>query len=137
MGKTYEQINVGDKGSFEKTISETDVYMYAGVTGDLNPAHINHEAMKNTKFGGRIAHGMLTAGLVSAVLGMQLPGPGTIYLSQQLNFKAPVKIGDTVKAVAEVVEKLEKGRVRLKTSCYNQDGVEVLDGEALVIAPRE
>ena len=137
MGKTYSQINIGDKASFQKTISEADVYMFAGVTGDMNPAHINHEAMKDSKFGGRIVHGMLSAGLVSAVLGMQLPGPGTIYLSQQLNFKAPVKIGETVKAVVEVLEKLEKGRVRLKTNCYNQDGVEVLDGEALVIAPRE
>ncbi len=137
MGKTYSQINVGDTASFQKTISEADVYMYAGVTGDMNPAHINHEAMKDTKFGGRIVHGMLTAGLVSAVLGMQLPGPGTIYLSQQLSFKAPVKMGETIKAVVEVVEKLEKGRVRLRTTCCNQDGAEVLDGEALVIAPRE
>lgn len=137
MSKTFAQINIGDTASFEKTISEADVYMFAGITGDMNPAHINHEAMKNTKFGGRIAHGMLSAGLISAVLGMQLPGPGTIYLSQQLSFKAPVKMGDTVKAVVEVVEKLEKGRVRLRTNCYNQDGVEVLDGEALVIAPRE
>ncbi len=137
MGKTYSQINVGDKASFEKTMSESDVYLFAGITGDLNPAHINHEAMKDTKFGGRIVHGMLTAGLVSAVLGMQLPGPGTIYLSQQLSFKAPVKIGETIKAVAEVVEKLEKGRVRIKTTCYNQNGIEVLDGEALVIAPKE
>jgi len=137
MGKTYSQINVGDKASFEKTMSESDVYLFAGITGDLNPAHINNEAMKNTKFGGRIVHGMLTAGLVSAVLGMQLPGPGTIYLSQQLSFKAPVKIGETIKAVAEVVEKLEKGRVRIKTTCYNQNGIEVLDGEALVIAPKE
>ena len=136
MGKTYAEINVGDSASFQKTISEADVYMFAGVTGDMNPAHINHEAMKDTKFGGRIVHGMLTAGLVSAVLGMHLPGPGTIYLSQQLTFKAPVKIGETVKAVAEVVEKLEKGRVRIKTTCYNQDGTEVLDGEALVIAPK-
>lgn len=137
MGKTYEQINIGDKASMEKTVGESDVYLFAGITGDFNPAHINHEAAKDTKFGGRIAHGILTAGFVSAVLGMQLPGPGTIYLSQQLVFKGPVKIGDTVKAVVEVVEKLEKGRVRLKTTCYNQDGMQVLDGEALVIAPKE
>lgn len=137
MGKTYEQINIGDKASMEKTVGESDVYLFAGITGDFNPAHINHEATKDTKFGGRIAHGILTAGFVSAVLGMQLPGPGTIYLSQQLVFKGPVKIGDTVKAVAEVVEKLEKGRVKLKTTCYNQDGMQVLDGEALVIAPKE
>lgn len=136
MGKTYSQINVGDTASFEKTVSESDVYLFAGITGDMNPAHINEEAMKNSSFGGRIAHGILTAGFISAVLGMQLPGPGTIYLSQQLNFKAPVKIGDTVKAVAEVIEKLEKGRVRLKTTCQTQAGVVVLEGEALVIAPR-
>ena len=137
MGKTYSQIHVGDKASFEKTVSETDVYMYAGITGDLNPAHINEEAMKNSKFGGRIAHGMLTAGFISAVLGMQLPGPGTIYLSQQLSFKAPVRIGDTVKAEVVVVEKMEKGKVRLSTNCYLQDGTMVIEGEALALAPRD
>ncbi len=136
MGKTYDQINIGDMAFMEKTVGESDVYLFAGITGDFNPAHINHEATKDTKFGGRIAHGILSAGFVSAVLGMQLPGPGTIYLSQQLVFKGPVKIGDTIKAVAEVVEKLEKGRIRLKTTCFNQDGMQVLDGEALVIAPR-
>lgn len=134
--KTYDQINVGDKAEFEKTVTETDVYLFAGITGDLNPAHINERVSKDTMFGGRIAHGMLSAGFISAVLGMHLPGPGTIYLSQNLKFKAPVKIGDTVRAEATVVEKLEKGRVRLETKCYNQDGDVVVDGEALVLAPR-
>lgn len=136
MSKSYEQIQVGDQGSFEKTISETDIYLFAGITGDLNPAHINQRVAENSMFKGRIAHGMLSAGLISAVLGMELPGPGTIYLSQNLKFMAPVYIGDTVKAVAEVIEKLEKGRIKLKTTCYNQDGKIVLDGEAVVIAPK-
>lgn len=133
---TYSQISVGDKAFVEKTISESDVYLFAGITGDLNPAHVNEAAMKQTKFGGRIAHGMLSAGFISAVLGMQLPGPGTIYLSQSLNFRAPVRIGDTVKAEAEVMEKLEKGRVRLRTTCSIQDGTLVAEGEAMVIAPK-
>lgn len=134
--KTYDQMNVGDKAEVEKTVSETDVYLFAGITGDLNPAHVNERASKDTMFGGRIAHGMLSAGFISAVLGMQLPGPGTIYLSQSLKFKAPVRIGDTIRAEAVVVEKLEKGRVRLETKCYNQNGDVVTEGEALVIAPR-
>ena len=137
MGKTYDEIQVGDKAMVEKTISETDVYLFAGITGDLNPAHVNEEAMKKTKFGGRIAHGILTAGFISAVLGMHLPGSGTIYLSQKLDFKGPVRIGDTLRAEVEVIEKLEKGRIRLKTNCYIQDGTLVTEGEALVIAPRE
>ncbi|HBG20888.1 MAG TPA: enoyl-CoA hydratase [Desulfobulbaceae bacterium] len=137
MARIYADIMVGDKACVEKTISESDVYLFAGITGDLNPAHVNEEAMKKSKFGGRIAHGMLSAGFISAVLGMQLPGPGTIYLSQTLQFKAPVRIGDTVKAEAEVIEKLEKGRIKLKTTCSIQDGTVVADGEAMVIAPRE
>ena len=137
MGKTYDEIQIGDKAVIEKTISETDVYLFAGITGDLNPAHVNEEAMKKTKFGGRIAHGILTAGFISAVLGMHLPGPGTIYLSQKLDFKGPVRIGDTIRAEVEVIEKLAKGRIRLKTNCYIQDGTLVTEGEALVIAPRE
>lgn len=137
MARIYADITVGDKACVEKTISESDVYLFAGITGDLNPAHVNEEAMKKSKFGGRIAHGMLSAGFISAVLGMQLPGPGTIYLSQTLQFRAPVRIGDTVKAEAEVIEKLEKGRIKLKTTCSIQDGTVVADGEAMVIAPRE
>lgn len=129
-------MNVGDKAEVEKTVSETDVYLFAGITGDLNPAHVNERVSKDTMFKGRIAHGMLSAGFISAVLGMQLPGPGTIYLSQSLKFKAPVRIGDTIRAEAVVAEKLEKGRVRLETKCYNQNGDVVTEGEALVIAPR-
>jgi len=136
-GKTINEIRVGDKEFFQKTISETDVYMYAGITGDLNPAHINEEYAKGTMFKGRIVHGMLTAGLISSVLAMKLPGPGTIYLKQELKFTAPVRIGDTINAEVEVIELLqEKNRVILKTTCTNQDGVVVLDGIATVMPPR-
>ncbi len=137
-GKTLAEINVGDVAEFTKTISESDVYLYAGVVGDLNPAHINEVHAQGTAFKTRIAHGMLVAGLVSTVLGMYLPGPGSIYISQQLSFLAPVRIGDTITARAEVVEIIaEKKRVRLKTTCANQDGKVVLDGEAVVSPPRK
>jgi len=136
-GKTIEEIRVGDAAAFSKTIGESDVYLFAGITGDLNPAHVDQPAAEQTVFEGRIAHGMLSAGLISAVLGMQLPGPGTIYMSQSLRFKAPVRIGDTVTARVEVTELIaEKNRVRLATTCTIQDGTRVLEGEALVMAPQ-
>ncbi|WP_432406799.1 MaoC family dehydratase [Wukongibacter sp. M2B1] len=136
-GKTIKEIKIGDKAFFQKTITETDVYLYAGVTGDINPAHINHEVSKDTMFKGRIAHGMLTAGLVSAVLGVHLPGPGTIYLAQELKFTAPVKFGDTIKAEVEVIEMIEeKNRIKLSTICTNQNGDVVLKGVATVMPPK-
>lgn len=137
IGKTFDQLAKGDAAEFSKTISEADVYMYAGVSGDLNPAHINEEYAKGTFFKHRIAHGMLTASFISAVIGMQLPGPGTIYMSQNLNFLAPVRINDTVTARVEVAEKIEeKQRVRLTTTCSNQNGTLLISGEALVSPPR-
>ncbi|ABR35475.1 MULTISPECIES: MaoC family dehydratase [Clostridium] len=136
-GLTIKELKIGDKASFQKTITETDVYLYAGITGDLNPAHINQVESEKTMFQGRIAHGMLTAGLVSAVLGMQLPGPGSIYLGQELKFTAPVKIGDTIKAEVEVIERIEdKNRIKLSTICTNQDGVQVLKGIATIMPPK-
>ena len=136
-GKTICEIKVGDAAEFTKTVSESDVYLFAGVTGDLNPAHVNEAYAKNTFFKGRIAHGMLSAGFISAILGTKLPGPGTIYLRQELNFLAPVLFGDTITARAEAVEVItEKNRVRFKTTCRNQDGKIVLDGEAVVMAPK-
>ena len=136
-GKTIEQIKVGDTAEFSKTVSESDVYLYAGITGDLNPAHINETYAKDTFFKTRIAHGMLTAGFISRILGMQLPGPGTIYMRQSLNFLAPVRFGDTMTAKVEVIEIIaEKNRVRLKTTCTNQEGTVVLDGEAMVSPPK-
>ena len=137
IGKTISEIQVGDSAEFSKTVSESDVYLYAGVTGDLNPAHINESYAENTFFKTRIAHGMLTAGFISAILGMHLPGPGTIYLKQELKFLAPVRIGDTITARAEVTEvTADKNRIRLKTTCTNQDGTRVLDGEAMVSPPK-
>lgn len=136
-GKTIDELNVGQTASFTKTISESDVYLYAGITGDFNPAHVNEIYAKKTAFKTRIAHGMLSAGLISSVLGNQLPGPGTIYMQQQLSFRAPVTIGDTITATVEVIEVIrEKKRVRLKTVCTNQKDVVVLDGEALISPPR-
>lgn len=136
-GLTMEQIKIGDVASFEKTITETDVYMYAGISGDINPAHINEEYMKGTIFKGRIVHGMLTAGLISAILGNYLPGPGTIYLGQDLRFKAPVKFNDTIKAIATVIEKREeKNIIILETICTNQNGTVVLIGKATVMPPK-
>jgi Acyl dehydratase len=137
IGKTVDQIKVGEIAEFAKTVTETDVYLYAGITGDFNPAHVNEAYAKNTFFKTRIAHGMLTAGFISAILANQLPGPGTIYLKQELNFLAPVHMGDTITGRVEVLELIaERNRVRLKTSCTNQAGVMVLDGEALVSPPK-
>ncbi len=130
-------MQVGDAAEFAKTVTETDIYLYAGITGDFNPAHVNEAYAKNTFFKTRIAHGMLTAGFVSAIIANQLPGPGTIYMKQELSFLAPVRIGDTITARVEVLELLaEKNRVRLKTTCSNQDGVTVLTGEGLVSPPK-
>lgn len=137
IGTTIDQIKMGDAAELTKTVSETDIYLYAGITGDFNPAHVNETYAQTTFFKTRIAHGMLTAGFISAILGTKFPGPGTIYLKQDLSFMAPVMIGDTITARAEVVEVVaEKNRVRLKTTCTNQQGKIVLDGEALVLAPK-
>ena len=137
VGKTIDELRIGETQRFAKTISESDVYGYAGITGDLNPAHIDEQYAGNTFFKTRIAHGMLTAGFISAIIGTKLPGPGTIYISQTLNFKAPVRIGDTITAFVEVSEiVMEKNRVRLKTTCVNQDDTLVLDGEAVVSPPK-
>lgn len=128
---------VGQTASVARTISESDVYLFAGITGDQNPAHTNEEYAKNTHFKTRIAHGMLSAGLISAVLGMQLPGPGTIYLGQTLKFLAPVHIGDTITAAAEIKSlDLERGRVVLTTTCTNQEGTVVTAGEATALLPK-
>ena len=136
-GFTIEQMEIGQKASFSKTVTESDVYLFAGLIGDLNPAHINEEYAKDTMFKGRIAHGMFSAGLISAVFGMYLPGPGAIYLGQTLKFTAPVKFGDTITATAEVLEKnVEKNRVQFKTTCTNQEGKVVLEGEATIMPPK-
>ncbi len=136
-GKSIDKLQIGDVAEFAKTVTETDIYLYAGITGDFNPAHVNEAYAKNTFFKTRIAHGMLSAGLISAIIANQLPGPGTIYLKQELNFLAPVHMGDTITGRVEVIEvNAEKNRVRLKTSCSNQDGVMVISGEGVVSPPK-
>ena len=136
-GLKIDKLTIGQKALYSKTITETDVYLFAGISGDINPAHVNDEYAKNTTFKGRIAHGILTASLISAVIGMQLPGPGTIYVSQTLKFLAPVHFGDTITASVEIKEIIkEKNRVILSTRCKNQDDVIVLTGEAIVLPPR-
>jgi 3-hydroxybutyryl-CoA dehydratase len=138
-GKRASELTIGDQAYMTKTISESDVYLFAGITGDLNPAHVNEEYAKNTPFKTRIAHGMLGGGLISAVLGMKLPGPGTIYLGQELSFKKPVMIGDTITAKAEVATMIDKGKFticEIQTTCYNQNGEVVIEGMAKVIPPK-
>ena len=137
IGKTIEELQVGDTARFSKTVSESDVYIYAGVTGDFNPAHVNEEYAKDTFFKTRIAHGMLSAGFISTVIGTMLPGPGTVYMRQEVSFLAPVQFGDTVTAIVEVAEIMaDNKRVRLKTYCINQENKTVVDGEAIVSPPR-
>lgn len=129
-------IEPGQAAEFSKTVTEADVVLFAGVTGDFNPAHVDEAWAAASRFGGRIAHGMLSASFISTVLAMKLPGPGTIYLEQTLRFTAPVRIGETVTARVEVVEVQPKRRIRLTTTVNKQDGTPVVEGEALVLAPR-
>lgn len=128
---------LGKTAHFSKTLSESDLYLYAGITGDLNPVHCNEEYAKKTKFGARIAHGLLTASYICMPLGMYLPGPGTIQISQFLEFKRPVFIGDTINVNLEVTEILEKGRIKIRTLLTNQKDEVIIDGYAIVLPPRE
>ncbi|MEZ5984767.1 MAG: bifunctional enoyl-CoA hydratase/phosphate acetyltransferase [Hyphomonas sp.] len=136
--RTYDQMKVGDTASLERRVTENDIELFALVSGDANPAHVDAEFAATDFFGHVVAHGMWTASLVSAVLGTQLPGPGCIYLGQTIAFTKPVKPGDTVTATVTVLEKKDAKRiVRFETVCTNQDGETVLKGEATVIAPKE
>ncbi|MBM7653524.1 MaoC family dehydratase [Neobacillus cucumis] len=131
---TYEDIQLGDTATFSKTVSEFDIYQFAGLTGDFNPMHIDADFAKKTFFKERIAHGLLSGSFISTVLGMKLPGPNTIYLSQNFKFIAPVKIGDTIKVIVEVMEKRDdKKLITLKTQVRNQREELVVDGEAVVM----
>lgn len=137
LGKTIDEMKVGDSAEFAKTIAESDVYLFAGITGDLNPFHVNEDFSKETFFKGRIAHGILLAGFISTVVGCHLPGPGAIYVKQDLKFMAPGRIGDTITAKATVKEIVaDKNRVVLTTTCTNQNGDVIVDGEA-VVSPRK
>ncbi len=134
-GYRFEDLKVGMSATYSRTITETDLRNFSGVSGDTNPMHLNEEYAKKTAFHGIIVHGMLTASLISTVIGTKLPGPGCIYMSQTLKFTAPVRVNDTVYAVATIRELIpEKRRVALTTVCFVKDTV-VIDGEALVKVP--
>jgi len=134
-GYYYEDLEVGMTDVFAKTITETDIVMFAGISGDTNPVHLNEEFAAGTMFKGTIAHGMLTSAFISTVIGTKLPGPGCIYVSQSLKFKAPVKAGETVKAKCTIVEMIpEKKFIKLQTQCLVGDKV-VVDGEATIMVP--
>ena len=134
-GYCFEDLRVGQTATLSKTITEADILMYSAVSLDTNPIHLDEEVASHSRFGGRIAHGMLSAGLISALLGTRLPGPGTIYMRQSLTFKAPVRIGHTVRAIVEVTDlNLPRKSVTLRTRCLVKEDV-VIDGEAVVMVP--
>lgn len=134
--KPYESLQVGQQARFERHVEERDVQLFAAVSGDCNPVHLDADFAAGTLFKERIAHGMFSGALISAAIACELPGPGTIYLGQSLKFSRPVKLGDTLRVELEVLEKLPKFRVRLATRVFNQSGEQVVDGEAEVLAPR-
>lgn len=130
----FDQVRVGDKAEFTKTISETDLYLYCGISGDFNPLHVNALYASKSLFKGRIVHGLLVASLISNVVGMKLPGPGAIYITQDLIFKNPTYVGDTITAMVEVLDVIPlKHHIILRTMCKNQRGESVIDGEAKVL----
>lgn len=134
-GVFFEDLSVGQEASLSKTVSEADIVAFAEISGDKNPVHIDARYAAGTMFKERIAHGMLSAAYISAVFGMKLPGPGAIYISQTLNFKAPVKIGDTVVTTVKVIELIaEKKRARFETVC-SVNGKAVVQGEAVLMVP--
>jgi 3-hydroxybutyryl-CoA dehydratase len=135
-GLYLEDLKPGMSAMFGKTVTESDIATFAGVSGDTNPIHLHDGFARSTRFGQRIAHGMLSSSFISTVIGTKLPGPGAIYLSQSLSFLAPVLIGETITAVATVTAIDERRRrVTLKTQCFNGDKM-VIDGEATVLVPR-
>jgi len=136
LGYYLEDLEVGMAATFAKTVTDADVILFAGISGDSNPVHMDHEFAKDTMFKGRIAHGMLTASFISTVLGTRLPGPGCVYISQNLKFRAPVRIGDTVRTRVTVTSvDRERGRVALETICKVGD-TEVISGEAVLLVQR-
>jgi len=135
---TYDEITIGQTATYSKLVQEQDIQLFAAASGDVNPVHLDADFAAGTLFKGRIAHGMLTGALISAALAMELPGPGTIYLSQSLRFRLPVKIGDTITIKLEVTDKQDKRQfVTLDCKAYNQDDKLVASGSAEVMAPSE
>lgn len=135
---TYDEISIGQTARYSKLIEERDIQLFAAVSGDVNPVHLDAEFAAGTPFGERIAHGMLTGAIISAALAMELPGPGTVYLSQSLKFRLPVKLGDTVTVLLEVTDKQDRRRlVTLDCKASNQAGKVVATGTAEVMAPAQ
>jgi 3-hydroxybutyryl-CoA dehydratase len=130
-------IKIGDSASLTKTFTEDDVLKFAEISGDHNPIHVDPVFAASSQFERQLVHGILTAGMISAVLGMQLPGPGSIYLMQELNFRSPVYFGDTITATVTVTKVREdKPIITLDTICTNQDNVEVIEGKAILMLPK-
>jgi 3-hydroxybutyryl-CoA dehydratase len=137
-GKSIDELKIGDSAQISKTITEEVINDFARATGDFNPIHLDQAYAEKTIFKGRIAHGLLSVGLLSSILGNILPGHGTIYLSQEVKFLAPVRIGDTLTARVEVIELIpDKNRAKFKTICMNQDGKIVVDGIAWAMPPKK
>lgn len=136
VASTRTTLRVGDSGTFAKTLTEQNVFAFADVSGDHNPLHIDEAFARQTVFGKRVAHGILTAGIISTVLGSEIPGVGTVFVELHIRFLAPVFLGDTVTARATVTELINAKRVRLLVSCMNQDHKDVAIGNALVIPPK-
>ncbi|RLA49320.1 MAG: 3-hydroxybutyryl-CoA dehydratase [Gammaproteobacteria bacterium] len=135
---TYDEITVGQTATYSKLVQEQDIQLFAAVSGDVNPVHLDADFAAGTRYKGRIAHGMLTGAIISAALAMELPGPGTIYLSQSLRFRLPVKIGDTITIKLEVTDKQDRRQVvTLNCKAYNQNDKLVVSGSAEVMAPSE
>lgn len=134
VSKSYNEINVGDEATLTHTVTNEDVVTFAELTGDVNPIHLDDEFAKESLFKGRIAHGMLTAGFISTILGTTLPGTNTIYLAQNLKFTAPVRIGDTITAVVKVIDKRDDKKIMtLETNVLNEENKKVIEGSAVVM----
>lgn len=138
LGKNFEELEPGESASFSKTITETDVVLFAGISGDFNPIHMNEEFARQTPFKRRIAHGALPYSLIAPVLGMKLPGMGTLVVEIRCRFKAPTFLGDTITATAVVAEKIQEKRwVRMDLIWTNQRGETIATGEAVVVPPEK
>ncbi|PCD00727.1 MaoC family dehydratase [Halopseudomonas pelagia] len=135
--RTYDELALGDKAEVTHRVSERDLILFAEVSGDVNPVHLDEEFAAATPFKGRIAHGMFSGALISAAIACELPGPGTIYIGQEMSFLRPVRLGDEIRIELEVIEKLPKNRARIATRVFNQDGKQVVDGVATVMVPTE
>ena len=135
--RTFDEIEVGESVALERTLTWEDIELFAVMSGDVNPAHVDEEYARNDMFHGIVAHGMWAASLISALLGTRLPGPGTIYLEQTLRFRRPVTIGDTITVSVTVASKEQHHRVVLDCRCVNDEGETVIDGTARVLAPTE